>query len=119
MDYLEAFVEESKSLITELNNLLLELEKDPTNVEVMNSIFRIAHTLKGNSAAMGFDGLSELAHAIEDLLDALRQGKTQMDDELMNVIFNGVDMLEVMLNEVMEAGEPQSDPDELIAIIRG
>lgn len=119
MDYLEAFVEESRSLITELNNLLLELEKDPNNVEVMNSIFRIAHTLKGNSAAMGFDGLSELAHAIEDLLDALRQGKTQMDDELMNAIFNGVDMLEVMLNEVMEAGEPQSDPDKLIAIIRG
>jgi two-component system chemotaxis sensor kinase CheA len=66
MDYLEAFVEESRALITELNNLLLELEKG--NVEVINSIFRIAHTIKGNSAAMGFDGLSELAHAIEDLL---------------------------------------------------
>ncbi|AEA47466.1 chemotaxis protein CheA [Archaeoglobus veneficus] len=117
-EYLEAFVEESKSLITDLNNLLLELEKGG-DVEVMNSIFRIAHTLKGNSAAMGFESMSELAHAIEDLLDALRQGKTQLDDEIMNLIFDGVDTLENMLGEVMESGQPQSDPSELISRIRG
>jgi len=117
-EYLEAFVEESKSLITDLNNLLLELEKEG-NAEVINSIFRIAHTLKGNSAAMGFDGLAELAHAVEDLLDGLRQGKIQLDNDVMDLIFEGVDSIESLLEEVMESGQPQSDVNDLIAKIRG
>ncbi len=116
-EYLEAFVEESKSMITDLNNLLLELEKGGDE-EVINSIFRIAHTLKGNSAAMGFDNLAELAHAVEDLLDAIRQGKTQLNNEIMNLIFEGVDSIGDLLEEVMENGAPQSNADELISRIR-
>jgi len=118
-EYIEAFVEESKSLLTDLNNLLLELEERPEDVDTMTSIFRIAHTLKGNSAAMGYDSLSELAHAVEDLLDALRLGKTKMDSQIMNLIFEGVDGIQVMLEEVFENGETTSDPSELISRIRG
>jgi len=116
-EYLEAFVEEGKSMLTDLNNLLLELEKGGDE-EVINSIFRIAHTLKGNSAAMGFDSLAELAHAVEDLLDGIRQGKLQLDNDIMNLIFEGVDSLEDLLEEVMENGAPQSDAGELITRIR-
>ncbi len=117
-EYVEVFVEESKSLLTDLNNLLLELEEDPHNVDVMTSIFRSAHTLKGNSAAMGFDNLSETAHAIEDLLDALRQGKTHMDDHIMNLIFEGVDMIELLLGEIVDSGRTTTQPDDLINRIR-
>ncbi|MFO7967876.1 MAG: chemotaxis protein CheA [Archaeoglobaceae archaeon] len=117
-EYTEVFVEESKSLLTDLNNLLLELEEEPHNVDVMTSIFRNAHTLKGNSAAMGFDNLSETAHAIEDLLDALRQGKTEMDNHIMNLIFEGADMIELLLGEIVEAGRTTTQPDELINRIR-
>lgn len=118
-EYVEAFVEESKSLLTDLNNLLLELEEHPEDIDTMTSIFRIAHTLKGNSAAMGYDSLSELAHAVEDLLDALRLGKTKMDSQIMNLIFEGVDSIQVMLEEVFDNGETTSDPSELISRIRG
>jgi len=117
-EYIEVFVEESKSLLTDLNNLLLELENNPEDVEVMTSIFRIAHTLKGNSAAMGYESLSELAHAIEDLLDALRQKKVEMDEEIMNLIFDGVDAIAVMLEEIVEKGKTETDPEELISRIR-
>lgn len=117
-EYVGVFVEESKSLLTDLNNLLLELEEEPHNVDVMTSIFRNAHTLKGNSAAMGFDNLSETAHAIEDLLDALRQGKAQMDNQIMNLIFEGVDMIELLLGEIVESGETTTHPGELINRIR-
>jgi len=117
-EYIEIFVEESKSLLTDLNNLLLELENNPEDLEVMTSIFRIAHTIKGNSAAMGFDELSELAHAVEDLLDALRQRKAEIDSEIMNLIFDGVDMISVMLEEIVEEGKTKSIPDELISKIR-
>lgn len=117
-EYIEVFVEESKSLLTDLNNLLLELENNPEDVEVMTSIFRIAHTLKGNSAAMGYESLSELAHAIEDLLDALRQKKAEMDEEIMNLIFDGVDMIAVMLEEIVEKNKTESNPEELISRIR-
>ncbi len=118
-EYIEVFVEESKSLLTDLNNLLLELEEEPHNVDVMTSIFRNAHTLKGNSAAMGFENLSETAHAIEDLLDALRQGKTKMDNQIMNLIFEGVDMIELLLGEIVESGTTSTQPSELINRIRG
>lgn len=117
-EYVGVFVGESKSLLTDLNNLLLELEEEPDNVDVMTSIFRNAHTLKGNSAAMGFDNLSEAAHAIEDLLDTLRQGKAQMNNQIMNLIFEGVDMIELLLGEIVELGETATHPGELINRIR-
>jgi two-component system chemotaxis sensor kinase CheA len=104
--------------LTDLNNLLLELENNPDDVETMTSIFRIAHTLKGNSAAMGYESLSSIAHAVEDLLDSLRQGKKKMNNEIMNLIFEGVDMIGLLLEEVIESGQTGSNPEELISKIR-
>jgi Chemotaxis protein histidine kinase and related kinases len=72
----KAFVAESEEGITELNNALLDLEADPDDDEAMDSIFRIAHTLKGNASAMGFESVSELAHEMEDLLDEVREGRS-------------------------------------------
>jgi len=52
--YLDVFVEESKEHLQSLNTSLLELEKDPNNITVLNEIFRVAHTLKGMAGTMGF-----------------------------------------------------------------
>ena len=118
-DYLQAFIRESEENITELNNSLLELEDDPSSEAAMDSIFRTAHTLKGNFGAMGFQGESDLAHAIEDLLDEIRQGRMDVTPEVMDLVFSGVDRIDSALGEIDDEGEPTADHEATIAEIRG
>ena len=70
--YLEVFIEESKEHLQACNEHLLELEKNPNNMAIVNEIFRSAHTLKGMSATMGYDDLANLTHQMENVLDAIR-----------------------------------------------
>ncbi len=116
--YLDAFIRESEEAITELNNSLLDLESDPSDEEAMDSIFRTAHTLKGNFGAMGFDDAANLAHAMEDLLDAMRQGEMEVTPDVMDLIFAGVDRIEVIVNEIEAEGESTTDSDDLVAQLR-
>jgi len=117
--YLDAFLRESEEAITKLNNSLLELESDPENQEAMDAIFRTAHTLKGNFGAMGFEDASNLAHAIEDLLDEMREGKREVTPEIMDLIFAGIDQIEGIIREIDETGESSADTDAIVADIRG
>jgi len=117
--YLDAFIRESEEAITELNNSLLELEGDPENRAAMDSIFRTAHTLKGNFGAMGFEDASNLAHAIEDLLDEMREGNMAVTPEIMDMIFAGVDRIEMIVTEIEEEGESSVETDEMVGEIRG
>ena len=116
--YLDAFIRESEEAITELNNSLLDLESDPSDEAAMDSIFRTAHTLKGNFGAMGFDDAANLAHAMEDLLDAMRQGEMGVNPDVMDLIFAGVDRIEVIVNEIEAEGESTTNSDELVAQLR-
>ncbi|GGK55431.1 chemotaxis protein CheA [Haloarcula sebkhae] len=116
--YLDAFIRESEEAITELNNSLLELESDPSNTEAMDSIFRTAHTLKGNFGAMGFDNAANLAHAMEDLLDEMRQGEMEVTPDLMDLVFAGVDQIEVIVGEIEEHGESGTETDEMVEELR-
>ncbi len=116
--YLDAFIRESEEAITELNNSLLDLESDPADEAAMDSIFRTAHTLKGNFGAMGFDDAANLAHAMEDLLDAMRQGEMDVNPDVMDLIFAGVDQIEVIVNEIEAEGESTTNSDELVAQLR-
>ncbi|WP_232688523.1 chemotaxis protein CheA [Halobacterium zhouii] len=117
-DYLEAFVREGEEHVTNLNNALLELEDDPEDEEAMDSIFRTAHTLKGNFGAMGFEAASDLAHAIEDLLDAMRQGDLEVTGDRMDRVFEGVDEIEACLTDIEQTGEVQRDVSGTIESVR-
>ena len=108
-EHIKAFVAESEEGITELNNALLDLESDPDDAGAMDSIFRIAHTLKGNASAMGFESVSELAHEMEDLLDEVRDGDIPVDTELMDLLFDSVDYLDAMVGDIAENGETEVD----------
>ncbi|WGI17825.1 chemotaxis protein CheA [Methanonatronarchaeum sp. AMET-Sl] len=117
-EYLESFVLEGKEMLTEINNALLKIEKDPENREAIDSVFRAAHTLKGNFGAMGFQGASDLSHAIEDLLDGVRSKEIEVTSKKMDSVFKGVDTIESMLNEIEESGETTIDPSPIIDDIR-
>jgi len=116
--YLDAFIRESEEAITELNNSLLDLESDPEDTEAMESIFRTAHTLKGNFGAMGFDDAASLAHAIEDLLDEMRDGNMPVTPEVMDLIFAGVDKIEMIVGEIEQDGESNTDVDAIVDDLR-
>ncbi|TKX56089.1 chemotaxis protein CheA [Halorubrum sp. SP3] len=113
-----AFVAEAEDGITDLNNALLALEADPEDAEAMDDVFRVAHTLKGNAAAMGYEDVSDFGHALEDLLDAVRQGDRGVNPELMDLLFEGVDTVEAMVDEIAETGEVSTDPSDLESRLR-
>lgn len=119
-DHLQAFVRETEENITDLNNALLTLEADPADGGAVDEVFRTAHTLKGNFAAMGFDGPSRLAHALEDLLDAVREGRIEVSGDLMDLAFESVDRIEGVLGAIEAGNEVElgSDADGTIEAIR-
>ena len=117
-EHRKAFVAESEEGITDLNNALLDLEADPEDDEAMDQIFRTAHTLKGNGAAMGYDSVSDLAHEMEDLLDEIRSGEIQITPELMDLLFDAVDYLSAMVDDIAEEGETDLDASGVEADLR-
>jgi len=117
-DHIHAFVSECRESVTDLNNALLALEDDPTDDEAIESVFRTAHTLKGNFGAMGYENASELAHALEDLLDGIRDGEIAVTPEIMDAAFDGVDHIESIVDEVESTGETETDPTETIERLR-
>ncbi|PSQ56084.1 chemotaxis protein CheA [Halobacteriales archaeon SW_8_68_21] len=104
--------------MTDLNNALLALEADPEDAAAMDDVFRVAHTLKGNAAAMGYDDVSDFGHALEDLLDAVRQGERDVTPELMDLLFEGVDTVEAMVDEIADTGDASTDPSDLESRLR-
>jgi len=117
-EHRKAFVAESEEGITELNNALLALESDPSDAEAMDQIFRTAHTLKGNGAAMGYDSVSDLAHELEDLLDEVRAGDIEITPDLMDLLFDGVDYLGAMVDDIATDGETDIDASDIEADLR-
>jgi two-component system chemotaxis sensor kinase CheA len=117
-EYVQAFVHESEEQLTDLNNSLLALESDPDDQAAMDDIFRTAHTLKGNFGAMGYDDASDLAHAIEDLLDELREGEMAVRPEVMDLVFAGVDRLEAAVESIDEDGTVDVATEDIETDIR-
>lgn len=107
-DYLPIFLDESKENLVQLNKLLLELETDPDNRELLNEIFRIAHTIKGMSATMGFNNIATLTHNMENILDDLRNGKIRADRDIINLLFFSFDALEKGLELISTSGTDDS-----------
>lgn len=113
--YLGAFLDEADEQLQSLNELLLALEKSPDDGETIKEIFRIAHTLKGMSATMGFEGMAHLTHAMEDHLDVVRRGEAALSQEGVNLLFLCLDALSSMTEAIRHDGrEPASDVTALI-----
>lgn len=107
--YLEMFIEESKEHLQACNQNLLDLEKSPTDLRIVNEIFRSAHTLKGMSATMGYEDLADLTHKMENVLDAIRNEKIKVNTEILDVVFKAVDHLEAMVMDIASGGTGKRD----------
>jgi len=113
--YLDVFIEESKEHLQTLNESLLNIEKDPENLGEINAIFRAAHTLKGMSATMCFNRMSQLTHAMEDVLDGIRNNKLRAGEAIIDLLFKCLDALEKSIIAIADtAQEGEDDFSELI-----
>lgn len=112
--YLSMFLEESKDNLQTLNEALLQLEQEPDNVDKLNEIFRVAHTIKGMAATMGYNTMAALTHKMEDVLSEFRDGELKVTKQVVTVLFKCLDTLEQMVDNI-ENGEEQEVPvDDII-----
>jgi two-component system chemotaxis sensor kinase CheA len=110
------FLEESMDNLQTLNESLLELEQNPDDINKVNEIFRVAHTIKGMAATMGFNQMAELTHKMEDVLSKFREGELSVNQKVVTVLFDCLDTLENMVNNIQEGNNGDI---EIAAIISG
>lgn len=113
--YLDVFIEESREHLQTCNEKLLELEKNPTDLQLVHDIFRAAHTLKGMSATMGYEDMAHLTHSLENVLDAIRNEEMTITSEWMDVMFEALDDLEAIVLSIIEGGDGKRDVSEVCA----
>lgn len=103
-EYKELFLSEALESHEILNKLFTDLEKDAGNKNVINNIFRITHTLKGNAMGMGFTQIAELSHVLEDIFGAVKNGSISIDADLFQMLFKGIDKLGELIHSI-KSGE--------------
>lgn len=116
--YKDMFVSEATEYLQSLNQSLLSLEKSPGNLELLNEIFRLAHTLKGMAATMGYQKITSLAHQMEDVLDCLRKQEIKVTSKIIDTLFKALDVLEPLLQEVASGKDLQVDITEITVILK-
>lgn len=107
--YMSMFLEESLENLQTLNESLLDLEQNPEDTDKVNEIFRVAHTIKGMAATMGFTDLAELTHKMEDVLAEFREGELKVTQDVVTVLFDCLDTLEKMVDNVQEGSDEKVD----------
>lgn len=95
--FLEQFRAESKEHLYNLSQGLLRLEKEPQNREVIDDVFREAHTLKGSATMMGFSNIRDISHAMEDILDGARSKQFILSSEIIDKLLKSVDIIEELI----------------------
>ena len=115
--YLSMFLDESMDNLQTLNEALLNLEQNPNDIDMLNQIFRVAHTIKGMAATMGFTAMAELTHKMEDVLSNFREGKLAVSENVVTVLFNCLDTLERMVNNIESGVEDEVDVTEIVAAL--
>ncbi len=108
-EYQDIFLEEADEQLQELNQNLLELEKNPDDHDIINNIFRAAHSLKSSAAFVGLNDLSDLAHKMENLLQGIRDGSLQVTTSTVDVIFKCFDAISGVIDKVASGEEPDQD----------
>jgi two-component system chemotaxis sensor kinase CheA len=102
---LETFQEETGECLAQMEQLLLALETHPEDREMISSLFRVAHTMKGNASLLDFNTLARFMHSVEDLLDLCRGNLLLLSQEVINILFLAVDVLRQITERALKGEE--------------
>jgi len=116
-DILKDFLAESKENLELLDQQFVELEQEPDNEDLIKSIFRTIHTIKGTSGFFGFTTLEGIAHFAEDILSKLRDGVVQVNEEITTVLLQSVDYITAILAELENTGQEPVNTEYLDFIV--
>lgn len=118
-EYMPMFIAETREHLEQLNLAIVKLEGDPKDRGTIEEIFRIAHSLKGMSATMGFAKIAELTHHMEDVFELLRQRSSGLPAEAIDTVFACLDALSAAAESIETDGEEALDPTPLVTRLRG
>ena len=107
-EILEDFLVEAFELVEQIDHDLVELEANPGDLELLNSIFRVAHTVKGSSSFLNFDVLTKLTHHMEDVLNKARHGELEITPDIMDVVLESIDKMKTLLSCIRDNGNDTS-----------
>ena len=113
-ELLEGFLTETAELLEKLDDDLVALEKEPTNTDLLNRIFRSIHTVKGASSFLGFDLLVRVTHKTEDVLNRLRKGELLVTPEIMDVVLEATDLVKTLVSDIKAGDIVDREIDETI-----
>ena len=99
LQFKDMFIQEAKELLTNLERDLLELEKTPTEKELIESVFRAMHTLKGVSSMYGFNSISDYTHSFESIYQAVRDGLSPLTKTIFDLTFQSIDHIRNLLQD--------------------
>lgn len=102
---LEAFFAEADELLTRMEESLLQLESEPDNNELINDIFRAAHTIKGTAGVFGFDDVVHFTHEVESVLDRVRDGQMRVDNDVIGLLLRNKDHIGALVRAVADKRE--------------
>lgn len=112
--YLEIFIDETEEHLQTLSDCIMELEKEPENMDMINEIFRAAHSLKGMAGTMGFKRMQHLTHDMENVFQEVRSDKIKVDSSLIDLLFKCLDAIEGYLNSVKASSNEGTEENEII-----
>ncbi len=113
-EIIDDFLVEADELISSLDNNLVELESQPENLDLLNEIFRAAHTIKGTSSFLGFEQVTGLTHKMEDILNKLRKSELKINSNIMDLLLESLDILKLLIENVKEHKDEELDLDSII-----
>jgi len=106
-EILQDFLVEAFELIEQLDQDLVELETSPEDLELLNRIFRVAHTVKGASSFLNFDVLTHLTHHMENILNKARHGELKITPDIMDIILESIDLMKALLETIRDTGSDE------------
>jgi two-component system chemotaxis sensor kinase CheA len=115
---LKVFLQEAEEQLQLLDEDIVRLEKEADNRDLLQRIFRAAHTLKGSSAMLGIQAMAELTHAMEDALDKLRSGTAAVSPDLVDALLESLDTLKLMKQDLASGRERELDIAPLVAALQ-
>ncbi|GAB3790613.1 chemotaxis protein CheA [Virgibacillus kimchii] len=117
-DYLDVFLAESDEHLQAMNDHLLELEKNPENLDIIQEIFRSAHTLKGMAGTMAFHDIASLTHQMENVFDNMRNNKLYVSEDIVDIIFQALEALEKMVDSIRNGESGSMNVDTLVTRLK-
>ncbi|WP_297809989.1 chemotaxis protein CheW [uncultured Helicobacter sp.] len=103
-EILEDFLIEAFEMVEQLDQDLVELENNPDDLDLLNRIFRVAHTIKGSGSFLNFSVLTHLTHHMEDVLNKARHGELAITPDIMDVVLESIDFMKKLLNAIRDTG---------------